>query len=81
MAEWICDGIPKDGKVYPDSEAHEPHPNYSTDCDLCGLPRESMNATTTKIIGGSKLPIKAILGGIGLLAASFGDRFCGSFFD
>ena len=65
MAEWICDGIPKDGKEYPNSEAHEPHPNYSTDCDLCGLPREAMSPAT-RIIG-SKLPLKAILGILGLL--------------
>ena len=78
MAEWICDGVPKDGKVYPHSEAHEPHTNYSTDCDLCGLPRESMSATT-KIIG-SKLPIKAILGGVGLLAALGAIAFVGRSF-
>lgn len=66
MTEWLCDGVPKDGKVYPNSEAHEPHTNYSTDCDLCGLPRESMEAKTR--IVRPQLPIKAILGGVALLA-------------
>lgn len=75
MAEWICDGVPKDGKVYPNTEAHEPHTNYSTDCDLCGLPRESMSAET-KIIG-SQIPIKAILGGVGILAALITLAFVG----
>jgi|GEM_PF-3990216 len=75
MAEWICDGVPKDGKVYPHSEAHEPHPNYSTDCDLCGLPRESMSPAT-KIIS-SKFPLKGILGGVGLLAALGAIAFFG----
>jgi hypothetical protein len=65
MAEWICDGVPKDGKQYHDSEAHEPHTNYAADCDLCGLPKEAMSPST-RIIG-SKLPVKAISIGVGLL--------------
>ena len=53
--KWICDGIPKNGKEYPDfGEAHEAYENYSTNCDICGLPREA------HIVTRGKLPIKAI---------------------
>ena len=52
--KWTCNGIPKDPK-YGRGEAHEEHENYSTDCDLCGLPRES------QIEPKKPLPIKAML--------------------
>ena len=43
MPSWTCDGIPKDGKEYPDlGGAHEPAENYSLDCDICGLPKEAV---------------------------------------
>ena len=61
MAEWICNGVAKNGKQYPDSEAHEPHTNYGTDCDVCGLPQEAINSPTPK------LPLKLILGILSLL--------------
>lgn len=42
MPSWTCDGIPKDGKEYPDfGGAHEPYENYSSECDICGLPEKS----------------------------------------
>ncbi len=42
MPSWICDGVPKDGKSYPDVEAHEPFENYGPDCAICGLPKEAL---------------------------------------
>lgn len=52
MTTWQCDGIPKDGKTYPQAIAggHEPCENTTPDCPLCGLPREAMEPdnTTTK---------------------------------
>lgn len=40
---WTCDGIPKDGKSYPDhSGPHPVHQNNSLDCEICGLPKEAM---------------------------------------
>jgi len=77
MAEWICDGVPKDGKSYPQAEAHEPHTNYSPDCEVCGLPKESMTPAPTELIG-SKLPLKKILGVAGLLAALVAIGFVAS---
>ena len=42
-SSWTCDGVPKDGKDYPDcSGEHEPYENYGPDCVVCGLPREAM---------------------------------------
>ncbi|MEA5468418.1 ABC transporter substrate-binding protein [Spirulina sp. 06S082] len=62
MASWICDGIPKDGKQYPDrGTPHEPYENKGTDCLVCGLPQESAIAATQK--GGSKPPKKTIFSG------------------
>ena len=43
MNSWICDGIPKDGKQYPNcSGEHEPYENFGPDCVLCGLPQEAL---------------------------------------
>ena len=56
--KWICEGTPKNGKNYsPHGWEHDPHENYSADCEICGLPRESQEP---KISGGFPLP-KAIL--------------------
>ena len=48
---WICDGVPRDGKVYPEAGfPHEPSVNYGPDCVVCGLPKEAVvwsAATTT----------------------------------
>jgi ABC-type branched-subunit amino acid transport system substrate-binding protein len=42
MSSWICDGVPKDGKTYPNAMAHEPYENTGPDCIVCGLPQEAM---------------------------------------
>lgn len=47
MAVWICDGVSKNGKQYPNQNPagqHPPYENYSPDCAVCGLPREAMDA-------------------------------------
>ncbi|MGV2388634.1 MAG UNVERIFIED_CONTAM: hypothetical protein LVR29_10970 [Microcystis novacekii LVE1205-3] len=46
MTTWQCDGIPKDGKTYPQAIAggHEPCENTTPDCPICGLPREAMES-------------------------------------
>ena len=43
MGGWICDGVPKDGKNYPNSFPHEPfeNPPSATFCFECELPREA----------------------------------------
>lgn len=56
---WNCDGIPKNGREYSGlGGEHPPHENYSLDCEICGLPRES------QVIGGKPpgvpIPIKTI---------------------
>lgn len=51
---WICDGTPKNGEEYPGlGEAHQPHENYSLDCEICGLPKESWQPGAKK--GSGKL--------------------------
>ncbi len=61
MSGWICDGIAKDGKNYPDlGGAHEPYENYSLDCEICGLPKGSEKPSSK--IGLSKILSKPILG-------------------
>ena len=55
---WICNGIPKDGKQYPGlGGAHDPHENYSLDCEICGLPKESSNSKKNT----SSFPVKSIV--------------------
>ncbi|ODV39683.1 ABC transporter substrate-binding protein [Microcystis aeruginosa] len=51
MTTWQCDGIPKDGKTYPQATAggHEPCENTTPDCPICGLPREAMDPVTTTV--------------------------------
>ncbi|GCL51111.1 hydrophobic amino acid uptake ABC-transporter [Microcystis aeruginosa NIES-3804] len=51
MTTWQCDGIPKDGKTYPQATAggHEPCENTAPDCPICGLPREAMDPVTTTV--------------------------------
>ena len=68
---WICDGIPKDGKEYPDlGGAHDPYVNYAPDCDECGLPKESSVPSsqsipiTTVIIAAVALVIVMAGGGV-----------------
>jgi ABC-type branched-subunit amino acid transport system substrate-binding protein len=47
MSSWICDGIPKNGKQYPNvpEGGHEPYENYGPDCVICGLPQEAMKGS------------------------------------
>lgn len=48
---WICNGIAKDRKEYSGlGGAHEPHENYSPDCEICGLPRESQESPAISLI-------------------------------
>ncbi len=50
MKPWMCDGIPKNGKVYPTASAdgHEPYENTGPDCLICGLPQEAMEQSSTQ---------------------------------
>ena len=67
---WICDGIPKDGKEYPGlGGAHEPCKNFSTDCEICGLPKESSTPKSPPF------PIKTvIIAAIALIATIAGGN-------
>lgn len=77
MNSWTCDGIPKDGKQYPNAPdgGHEPYENYGPDCVICGLPKEAMQASgkpqRTKVVGKSgqrsSFPLPLIIGGIVLV--------------
>ena len=41
---WICDGVPKNGKSYPEAQGkHQPMDNNDLNCIECGLPKESMD--------------------------------------
>lgn len=83
MSSWSCDGIPKDGKEYSDlGGAHEPHENFSLDCEICGLPQEAMSSGgQTILINNSSNNIKYILGavavGILLIAGGGAAYFSG----
>jgi hypothetical protein len=73
MPSWICDGVPKDGKDYPEhSGPHEPISNDLSDCEYCGLPQEAMipagSESVTKILGNSGNRSKIILTG-GIIGA------------
>jgi ABC-type branched-subunit amino acid transport system substrate-binding protein len=41
---WTCDGVPKDGKDYPQAipGGHPSHVNTTPDCMICGLPEAAM---------------------------------------
>ncbi|WKT81806.1 ABC transporter substrate-binding protein [Thermosynechococcus sp. PP45] len=74
---WKCDGVPKNGKSYPNaSGAHPPYENFGPDCDICGLPREAMNPASGNSAAGAgkwKLPlVAAALGVVLLLAGGIG---------
>lgn len=76
---WICDGIPKNGKQYSNSAAHEAYQNYGPDCAMCGLPKES----SQKALAERKIPVKLIVFAVVLLgllgAIGFGvTRFLAS---
>ncbi|BCX13043.1 MAG: hypothetical protein KatS3mg067_1981 [Thermosynechococcus sp.] len=68
-SSWICDGVPKNGRTYPNaSGAHPPYENFGPDCAVCGLPREAMepgnSANSSKK---SRLPLAAVALGVALL--------------
>lgn len=50
---WTCDGVPKDGKDYPQAipGGHPPHLNTTPDCMICGLPEESMQVASGALSG------------------------------
>lgn len=77
---WKCDGVPKNGKSYPNaSGAHPPYENFGPDCNICGLPREAMNPASGNSANGagkSKLPLVAAALGVVLLLAG-GISFLG----
>lgn len=67
---WICDGVPKDGKEYPNSSGpHAPQENYGPDCVICGLPKEAMQPGKTKVSGNDvgKPPLVPIAAAIALM--------------
>ncbi|MBR8839925.1 MAG: phosphate ABC transporter substrate-binding protein [Stigonema ocellatum SAG 48.90 = DSM 106950] len=72
VKSWECNGLPKDGKLYPNQNPvgrHEIVENFGGDCVICGLPKEA-------VIGNSNKPpltaIKAGVSGILTLAAVIG---------
>ncbi|MFN4066030.1 MAG: ABC transporter substrate-binding protein [Thermosynechococcus sp.] len=74
---WKCDGVPKNGKTYPNAGgAHPPYENFGPDCVVCGLPREAMepaSGNSSAGAGKSKLPlVAAALGVVLLLAGGIG---------
>jgi branched-chain amino acid transport system substrate-binding protein len=76
---WNCDGIPKNDKKYPNlGGAHEPHENYSLDCEICGLPKESSIAkkadSPNKILLPAALLVLLGIGGVGIW--QFTSRKC-----
>lgn len=76
MNPWICDGIPKDGKQYPNcSGKHEPYENFGTDCVVCGLPKEAVLAPTRITINRSSFPVVPVVVGCLLLLLAGGTAF------
>lgn len=68
MASWKCDGVPKDGKQYPNqnpSGRHEPYENYGADCVICGLLKEALLGSKTSIAK----PLAAVATGALVLTA------------
>lgn len=62
---WICDGVPKNAKQYPNQNPpgkHEPYENYGLDCVICSLPQEAMETR-------SKLSPKTTLAAIVIVTA------------
>ncbi|RMH66442.1 MAG: amino acid ABC transporter substrate-binding protein [Cyanobacteria bacterium J003] len=68
-SSWICDGVPKNGRTYPNaSGAHPPYENFGPDCAVCGLPREAMEpASRANSSKKSPLPLVAVALGVALL--------------
>ena len=69
---WSCDGIPKNGKKYPEFEPHKLHPpelNYGADCAVCGLPKEAMAKPQRNL---TPILIAMAVGGIVLIGGGIG---------
>ena len=48
--QWVCDGIPKDGREYPNSSgAHNPVYTFELKCPVCGLPKEALSTKVGKL--------------------------------
>ncbi|MGK7874578.1 MAG: ABC transporter substrate-binding protein [Xenococcaceae cyanobacterium] len=76
---WICDGVPKDSKQYPNcTGSHEPYENSGLYCIICGLPQEAMKPKpkTTVFSGssGSKPQslMSVMIAGVALLVVAGG---------
>ena len=68
QTKWTCDGVPKDGRQYPDCTG--PHPlcdNDSTQCPICGLPKQAVVSPQTK--SGVKSVMVALITAFAGLAA------------
>ncbi len=86
MNKWICDGEPKDGKIYSIQNPpgrHEPYENYGADCVMCRLPREAMTGGKAGIsLGSGQMFVSSVLtlcalGGGGYVAYKiFGQQSC-----
>ncbi|MFB2837912.1 PstS family phosphate ABC transporter substrate-binding protein [Floridanema evergladense] len=76
MKIWICDGIPKDGKSYPNcSGVHPQHENYIPNCEKCGLPREAV------VISKRGINRWLIFAGVGIFLLIGGAKIIASFLD
>ncbi|WP_017295725.1 hypothetical protein [Geminocystis herdmanii] len=76
---WICNGVPQNGKEYPGfGFPHEPHENYSSDCEICGLPKESSLPQSGS--SGFKPPNRALLVTLGVFAFVLIAGGSGTFF-
>ncbi|WP_017295726.1 hypothetical protein [Geminocystis herdmanii] len=65
---WTCNGVPQNGKEYSGlGFPHDPHENYSSDCEICGLPKDSVIVPPPPP---PPLPITALL--VALLALIIG---------
>jgi len=53
LASWKCDGVPRDGKQYPNQNPagkHEPYENYGADCVMCGLPKDEIVGSKKSVV-------------------------------
>lgn len=69
---WICEGIAKDKKQYPNQSPagpHEPYENFGTDCVICNLTKAQVQGGGGKAVS-SAVPITGIAVGAALLVAS-----------
>ncbi|XWK90810.1 MAG: phosphate ABC transporter substrate-binding protein [Phormidium sp.] len=74
MKSWICNGIPKDGKSYPDcSGSHDEYANNYPNCEKCGLPREAV------VISKRGIKRRLIFAGVGIFLLVGGAKIIASF--